>query len=448
MPMAIARTKSPLFQAKGVGAFCTHALAFNTSGHYLALELSRLVIAARPNYNHAMQSTIASRVAVYFAVIQCFFALGWTVYVLFLPELLARAGVDKSWKPWVLALDQLIFAGADLAMGLAVDRARAGLRRIGPMLLGVTAVSSLAMLLMPTASGFGGGVFLALTMIWVATSAALRAPPFALLGSYAAKAEQPRQAALQLLGLALAAALAPYLGLTLKGIDPALPFALASAAILVSSGGLVWAERQLTRLAPSERGMGIPLPFTAPAALLMMAALLLAALGFQLHVAINAVAQIKRVVDAGALSTMLPMLLPVFWVGFTFGLLPTSALSKRFGDARSAALGCLIGALSLVASSYATSIPMLATAHALAGVGWALTMANGIGLAAASGRAGAEGRYTSLFFCVLALGTLGRIAVSLSGVPQTLPDVVRWLPVIAWTGAALLLLQVARRRLS
>ena len=76
--------------------------------------------------------------------------------MLFLPELLARAGVDKSWKPWVLALDQLIFAGADLAMGLAVDRARAGLRRIGPMLLGVTAVSSLAMLLMPTASGFGG----------------------------------------------------------------------------------------------------------------------------------------------------------------------------------------------------------------------------------------------------------------------------------------------------
>ena len=390
-----------------------------------------------------MQATTASRIAIYFAVIQCLFALGWTVYVLFLPELLARAGIDKSWTPWVLALDQLIFAFADLAMGLAVDRARAGLRRIGPMLLILTAVSSLAMLLMPAASGFGGGVFLALTITWVATSAALRAPPFALLGSYAAKPEQSRQAALQLFGLALAAALAPYLGLTLKGIDPALPFALASAAILLSSGGLVYAERQLTRLAPSERGTGIPLPFTAPAALLMMAALLLAALGFQLHVAINAAAQIKRVGDAG----MLPMLLPVFWAGFAFGLLPTGALAKRFGDARSAALGCLIGALSLVASAYATSVPLLATAHALAGVGWALTMANGIGLAAASGRAGAEGRYTSLFFCVLALGTLGRIAISLSGVPQTLPDVVHWLPVVAWTGAALLLIQVARRRL-
>jgi len=389
-----------------------------------------------------MQATIASRVAAYFAVIQCFFALGWTVYVLFLPELLARAGIDKSWTPWVLALDQLIFACADLAMGLAVDRARAGLRRVGPMLLGLTAVSSLAMLLMPAASGFGGGVFLALTFTWVATSAALRAPPFALLGCYAAKSEQSRQAALQLFGLALAAALAPYLGLTLKGIDPALPFALASAAILLSSGGLVWAERQLTRLALSERGAGIPLPFTSPTALLLMAALLLAALGFQLHVAINAAAQIKRVGNAGMLS----MLLPVFWAGFAFGLLPTGALAKRLGDARSAGLGCLIGALSLVASANAESVSSLVVAHALAGAGWALTMTNGIALAASSGRAGAEGRYTGLFFGVLALGTLGRIALSLNGVPQTLPVAMHWLPVVAWTGAGLLLFQLARRR--
>ena len=411
-----------------------------TCCHQLVLVIRRRKEAAHPHYNSPMQATIGSRVAAYFAVIQCFFALGWTVYVLFLPELLARAGIDKSWTPWVLALDQLIFACADLVMGLAVDRARSGLRRIGPMLLGLTAVSSLAMLLMPTASGFGAGVFLALTFTWVATSAALRAPPFALLGCYAAKPEQSRQAGLQLFGLALAAALAPYLGLTLKGIDPALPFAIASATILLSSGGLVWAERQLA-LAPSERGTGIPLPFTSPAALLMMAALLLAALGFQLHVAINAAAQIKRVGDAG----LLPMLLPVFWAGFAFGLLPTGLLAKRFGDARSAALGCLIGALSLVASASAEGLTSLVVAHTLAGVGWALTMANGIGLAAASGRAGAEGRYTGLFFCVLALGTLGRIAIGLNGVPQVLPVAIHWLPVIAWTGAALLLIQVARR---
>ena len=251
-------------------------------------------------------SAVPTRVALYLALVQCLFALGWTVYVLFLPELLTRAGVDKSWAPWVLALDQAIFAIADLAMGVAVDRARSGLRRIGPLLLGLTAVSSLAMLLMPTATTLGSAAFLGLTMLWVASSAALRAPPFALLGRYAAKPALPRLVALQLFGLALASALAPYLGLTLKGIDPACRFFIASLAILASSGGLVWAEKQLIDQAPATAEPGTPLPFSSPLAMLMMAGLLAAALGFQWHAAINAAAQIKRVGDASWLPLIMP----------------------------------------------------------------------------------------------------------------------------------------------
>jgi len=386
-------------------------------------------------------SAVPARVALYLALVQCLFALGWTVYVLFLPELLTRAGIDKSWTPWVLALDQAIFAVADLAMGVAVDRARSGFRRIGPLLLGLTAVSSLAMLLMPTATALGSGAFLALTMFWVASSAALRAPPFALLGRYAAKPALPRLVALQLFGLALASALAPYLGLTLKGIDPALPFAIASLAILASSGGLIWAEKQLIDQAPAAAEPGTPLPFTSPLAMLMMAALLAAALGFQWHAAINAATQIKRAADA----SWLPLILPVFWAGFAFGLLPAAALGKRLGQAHAAGLGCVIGALALAVSTYTASISTLAIAHALAGAGWALTMANAISLASASGKAGAEGRYTALFFSLLALGTLTRITLGLAGTPQTLGTAADWLPVIAWAGAAALLLNFASR---
>ena len=58
-------------------------------------------------------------------------------------------------------------------------------------------------------------------------------------------------------------------------------------------------------------------------------------------------------------------------------------------------------------------------------------MDNAIGLASASGKAGAEGRYTALFFSVLALGTLTRIVLGLAGTPQTLGAAADWLPVIA-----------------
>jgi hypothetical protein len=403
------------------------------------------VSVGRRPYNDRMppsSAKAAPRVAVYLAFVQWLFALGWTVYVLFLPDLLVRAGVDRTWTPWVLALDQLIFAGADLLMGLAVDRARAGLRRIGPVLLVMTAISSLAMLLMPIGSTAGGGIFLGLTMIWVVTSAALRAPPFALLGCYAAKSALPRLVALQLFGLAAASALAPYLGLSLKHVDPALPFALASVAILASSGGLVWAERQLAQSTAAEGEPGEPLPFASPLAIFLMIGLFVAVLGFQVHVALNAAAQIKRVGD----PSWLPLILPVFWAGFAFGLLPAGMLGKRLGEAHAVALGCSVGALALAAGAASGTIPTVAGAHALAGAGWALAMANAIGLAGASGRRGAEGRYTGLFFSLLAFGTLARIALGIAGTPQALAASFDWLPVIAWVVAALVLFQLGMRR--
>ena len=67
-------------------------------------------------------------------------------------------------------------------------------------------------------------LFLLAIGVWVATSSALRAPPYVLLSRYAGRATLPRLAGIQLLGLAVASALAPYLAIVLKGVDPALPF--------------------------------------------------------------------------------------------------------------------------------------------------------------------------------------------------------------------------------
>lgn len=379
-------------------------------------------------------------VALYLAVVQFFFALGWTVYVIFLPELLARAGIDRRWTPWVLALDQAVFAAADLAMGVAMDRARAALRSVGGWLVGLVAVSSLAMLLMPAATAAGPAAFLAVTLAWVACSAALRVPPMALLGRYAASAAIPWLAGIVLVGLAAASALAPYLGLRLKGLDPALPFAIASLAVLASASGLVVAERHLAGggHGPSEE-TGQPLPFLSSPALLLMAGLLLAVLGFQIQAALGAAGQITRVLGAAAL----PWLLPVFWGGFAFGFLPAGYLAQRLGPGRAAAAACALGTLALAAAAGTTVPPVLIAAHALAGAAWALVLANGLGLATACGRSGAEGRYTGLLFSLLALGTLGRIGLSLAGVPQAWQADTDWLAVAAWCGAAVLLFRAA-----
>lgn len=381
------------------------------------------------------------RIGLYLGAVQFLFALGWVVYVIFLPDLLDRAGIAKSWTPWILALDQLVFVAADLAMGLALDRARAAYRRVGGWLVGIVAVSSLAMLAMPYGSRLGAPVLLALTLVWVATSAALRAPPYVLMGRHAATSAVPALAGLMLFGMALAAAAAPYLALVLKGVDPTLPFALASLAIVASNAGIVAAERRLDSLPADVAEPGPPLPFASVAALLLVLGLFCAALGFQWQVAINAGAQIKRVADA----SWLPYLFPVFWAGFAFGLLPAGPLGRRLGNARTAALAGIVGALSLGAAAGAATPTALGVAHFVAGGAWALAMCAGIGLAVASGRRGAEGRYTSIFFALLAAGTLTRIAFNLGGLPQFLAAGADWAPVALWAAAGILFLQFARQ---
>ena len=171
----------------------------------------------------------------YLGVVQFFFAASWIVYVLFLPQLAAQAGIDKSAVPWILMADQLVFVFADYASGVAADRVSRTLGGIGGWVLAATLVSCAAFLALPyVAPGASPAIFLALTLIWAVTSSALRAPPLSLLGKHVAKPRQPLLLSLSLLGLGIANAISPYLGLQLRGVDPRIPFALSSAALAVS----------------------------------------------------------------------------------------------------------------------------------------------------------------------------------------------------------------------
>jgi hypothetical protein len=127
-------------------------------------------------------------------------------------------------------------------------------------------------------------LLLAAVAVWAVTSSALRAPPMLLLGKYVPPGV-PWVSTLSLVGLGLAGAAAPYLTLGLRGVDPRLPFALASLALIAAVGGMLWAEKHLVAAAPA-----IPPPPARPVdahVLAFFAAVALLGLGFQMHFALN-----------------------------------------------------------------------------------------------------------------------------------------------------------------
>src|SRR6185295_11097800 len=123
---------------------------------------------------------------------QLLFTLTWTTYVIFLPRLAAQVGIPKQWVVYILLADQLIFVIMDFTMGVAADRVSRVLGKLGYMVLGVTLVSCLMFLLLPFVAPQGAPwLFLLVTVLWVMSSSALRAPPFTLLGKYAPRSSIP-----------------------------------------------------------------------------------------------------------------------------------------------------------------------------------------------------------------------------------------------------------------
>ncbi|MFO1346871.1 MAG: hypothetical protein U1E85_11310, partial [Rhodocyclaceae bacterium] len=161
--------------------------------------------------------------ALYLAVVQFVFVSTWTIYVVFLPELLQRAGIEKAWLPRILIADQVLMAIFDLAFGIAAARGLQRYGRIAPLVLGISLLSCLAFLLLPQMAATAP-LLLALTGIWVITSSALRAPLYALLSRHAATPGRAALAGMMTLGMAGAGMIAPWLGAQLKPLDPALPF--------------------------------------------------------------------------------------------------------------------------------------------------------------------------------------------------------------------------------
>jgi MFS family permease len=388
-------------------------------------------------------STSSSRnsgLALYLGVVQFFFATTWTIYVVYLPQLAAQAGIDKRWVPWILVADQVVFAVMDVVTGFWIDRVRAGLARFGGWILGITAFSCAAFLAMGFA-GANAAILLTGLIVWAVTSSALRSPPWALLGRYAATPTLPWLSALVLTGNAVAGAAAPYLGIVLRDVSPTVPFVLSTLTLVATVAGLVVIERRSAR---SEAAGNEEAPKEDPNRIaLFFAALLLFAAGFQIHFSLNSAPQYLRFAQAVDLQ----WLMPVFWIGFNVMMFPAAGLVGRMGTLRTMALAGAIGALASLAAALAASLPALIAAHFVAGGAWGAASVAAYSAAIAFGRTGREGRFLGTLFAMLAVAAFIRIGAVAGGLvlDPSLRSLLPWLPQTAWLLAALLLVVCALR---
>ena len=350
-----------------------------------------------------------SRSALALAGVQFLFTLGWTVYAIFLPELLKGAGIAASWLPWLLMADQLIFAAMDIVFGMVADRMADGYRKLAHLLLWLTTVSAGAFLLLPLLGSVSPGLLLAVLAIWVVSASVVRAPTLVLLAKRAKAAQQGSLVAYYAGGMALASALSPFLGLALKGADPRLPFAVSALSLLVA----VFVLLRVSGSQPpeTEKDAPPPLPFAAYLPLLLV--LGLATFAFQLHAFVNAGPLYLALVG----KESLPWLMPLLWLGFFAALLGVGRLVKRFGALSVAASGILLTALASYFAVTVNSLEALILLQMLAGAGWALAFAGLMERATADGTRGAEGVFMGSFFAVTALSSLARIGFATQYLP-------------------------------
>jgi hypothetical protein len=388
-------------------------------------------------------------IGVYLAILQLVFTLGWTVYVIYLPRLAAQVGIAPTAVILILMLDQAIFTITDTAMGIFADKIAPIVGRLGVFVASLTALSCAAFVALPFIAETGPNsqaIFIALIVIWSITSSALRAPPLTLLGKYGARPQLPFLSALAMLGYGVAGAVSPYLGVTLRNQDPRLPFIISSVVLLITAMALSKVERGLAQAPQVKAKQPAAAKRLGKVPFIFIAAMVILALGYQLHSSINSAPFFLRFAKPADLE----WLLPVFWIGFNIAMFPASVVTKRRGGLIVMGFAGLLGAIAVIGAELAGSLDMLIAAQFLAGAAWGCMLMSAVSAALAIGDTGAEGKVVGLVFSALALATFARMAAVAGGL-QKLPDyapLLHWAPVACWSvaGAGLLVLAAGRMR--
>jgi hypothetical protein len=387
------------------------------------------------------------RTAFWATAIQGLFALTWALYVAFLPGLLARAGLEAGLAIFFVLLDQAVFAVADWASGVYADRLARMLNRIGPALTACAMFSSCALAALPWVAGLGvPALMIVVTVLWTASSSALRAPVFTLLGRVGGAARPAGAVSLALLGIGIAGAIAPMFTRALARFDAgaalgACAASLAVAALFASRLESAGAGSGATATAPGATGTGTPAsgavatagssarasatsapstsaaattrvtPSRAPA-FFIAALVALGAFGVQVHTVLLG----ARAAKAGLVWAA--WWAPTFWTGFALGLVIAAFVGRVRETApplRIGGAGLVLGAFAIVGAQGAADDALFIVAQLAAGATWALFTAVAVRAAMAYGGSRGIGSPLGLMFSALALAALARVGLVIAG---------------------------------
>lgn len=334
----------------------------------------------------------------------------WTLYAAFLPQLLASAGLDKSWVPLILLVDQVLFLVLDPLMGFFTDLVGPWLRRLGPVLLLVSLLSAGCFAILPLVSGLGSLALLVPLFCWAASSTALRAPMMVLLHRHVPQPRAPGPLVLALVGMGIGSALSPSLTTALADWKPLIPFLLASASTVAGVLVLLVAEALAPPADTSPRGA-----WTLPRLLilgLLVFGLGLATTAMQLHTGLRQGAILK----AGLRAGLLPWVQPLFGIGMAGAMVLWRPLLGGLFPWVGMALGALAFGLSAGLSAVSSLEAVLVGTTLLSGAAWGGLFSSGIGAALSTAPERRAGLALGLFFSTLAAGSV----IRLTGVTTTL----------------------------
>jgi hypothetical protein len=357
------------------------------------------------------------------------------------------AGIARTWFPAVLVADQAIFAITDWFAGVYADRVARIWTRLGRIITATTLVSSAALLAMPwVADGGNGPLLLGLIAVWAATSSALRAPVFALLGRIREEGHVPHRTragalSLALVGIGLAGALGPYMTLFLKGVDAHLPMAVSAATLAFAGLWALRAERVLPLVEPlPEEHAETVLARKRSWALAMVT--FVSTFGTQMMTAV-----VVRPIAARFIGGDEYLWGTCFWVGFTVALLIARWAASQPHPQPFAALALIGGAAAFLIGATAGNLVVLGAALVLCGVAWSVftTIVFAMAVSVSGGRAKTRGAGTAagMLFSAIAACTLARLVFVASGAANH-PTTV-WIPEAAWILGAMGLVVATRR---
>lgn len=346
-----------------------------------------------------------------FAAAQFVMSLSWVAYAIFLPALAQKAGLAKTAVVWLLLVDQMVFMVADVLAGIFSDRMDGVLQKWGRVLGLLTGASALALLAIPLLVDATGAVpaLVVPALIWVACSAALRAPLFALVGKRAGS-NTGKAFRWLLLGNGFALAGAPYLAIVLKGSAPLDSFAIISAGLVLCA---VLVMRSVAGASPASASTPDGDAFY-PSGMTLLAAVLCAALAIQVHNALNAGPLYVR---GGVAATELHWWMPAFWAGFNLALIVPAPWRTWPATRRVALFAAFVG-LALVACVALTLPVAQALSQALAGVAWAWLLCATFATANALGRPARHGPMNGSVHAALAGAAVMRLALVAGGATQ------------------------------